>query len=208
MKKKCSKCNVEKELKEFNKCKKYKDGVLKYCKVCKNEVRRKNTALNKDIRNAWKRNYLKNNVEQRKKHLERLKKYNEKTKDKNIIYRRLYEKKRVETDKLFLLRRRIKNSISGAFKRTKNRKNNKTEKILGCSFAEFKKYIELIWEPWMNWNNYGKYNGTLNYGWDLDHIIPVSSSKTEEDIIKLNYYTNFQPLCTYINRVIKKDKNK
>ena len=42
------------------------------------------------------------------------------------------------------------------------------------------------------------------YGWDLDHIIPVSSAKTEEELIKLNLYENFQPLCSKINRDLKK----
>lgn len=56
----------------------------------------------------------------------------------------------------------------------------------------------------MNWNNHGKYNGEYNFGWDIDHIIPLDSAKTEEDIIKLNYYTNLQPLCSYINRVVKR----
>ena len=58
----------------------------------------------------------------------------------------------------------------------------------------------------MNWENYGKYNGTEGFGWDLDHIIPISSAKTEEDVIRLNHYTNLRPLCSYINRVIKRDK--
>ena len=58
----------------------------------------------------------------------------------------------------------------------------------------------------MNWDNYGLYNGELDYGWDLDHIIPISSAKTEEDIIRLNHYTNLQPLCSKTNRDIKKDK--
>jgi hypothetical protein len=66
-------------------------------------------------------------------------------------------------------------------------------------------YIESKFESWMNWDNRGKFNGELNYGWDLDHIVPISSAVTEEDIIKLNHYTNFQPLCSYINRVIKKN---
>ena len=34
----------------------------------------------------------------------------------------------------------------------------------------------------MNWENYGLYNGELNYGWDIDHIIPISSAKTEEEV--------------------------
>lgn len=58
-------------------------------------------------------------------------------------------------------------------------------------------------EPWMTWGNRGLYNGELNYGWDIDHIIP--SAETEEGVIKLNHYTNLQPLCSKVNRDIKKD---
>jgi hypothetical protein len=58
----------------------------------------------------------------------------------------------------------------------------------------------------MNFENYGKYNGELNYGWDIDHIIPSSSAISEEEIIKLNHFSNLQPLCSKINRDIKKDK--
>ena len=57
----------------------------------------------------------------------------------------------------------------------------------------------------MNWENYGLYNGEDNYGWDLDHIIPLSSAKSEEEVIQLNHYTNLQPLCSKVNRFIKKD---
>jgi hypothetical protein len=53
---------------------------------------------------------------------------------------------------------------------------------------------------------YGKYNGELNYGWDIDHIIPLAPAETEEDVIRLNHYTNLQPLCSYTNRYIKKDQ--
>ena len=57
----------------------------------------------------------------------------------------------------------------------------------------------------MNFDNYGKYNGEFNFGWDIDHIIPTSSAKTEEEIIKLNHYTNLKPLCSKINRDIKRN---
>ena len=50
----------------------------------------------------------------------------------------------------------------------------------------------------------GLYNGELNYGWDIDHIIPTHIAKTEEELIGLNHYTNLQPLCSHINRNIKK----
>ena len=79
---------------------------------------------------------------------------------------------------------------------------------LGCSFEEFKIYLESKFEDWMTWENYGLYNGELNYGWDIDHIIPSATAKTEDDIYNLSHYTNLQPLCSKINRDIKKDKIK
>lgn len=57
----------------------------------------------------------------------------------------------------------------------------------------------------MNWENRGLYNGDFDYGWDIDHIIPLSSANNEEDVIKLNHYKNLQPLCSKTNRDIKKD---
>jgi hypothetical protein len=38
----------------------------------------------------------------------------------------------------------------------------------------------------MSLDNHGK--------WHLDHIIPLATATTEEDVIRLNHYTNFQPL--------------
>jgi hypothetical protein len=77
---------------------------------------------------------------------------------------------------------------------------------LGCSFEEFKIYLESKFESWMSWENYGKYNGELNYGWDIDHINPLSNAKTEEEIYNLSHYTNLQPLCSKINRDVKRNK--
>ena len=62
---------------------------------------------------------------------------------------------------------------------------------------------------WMSWSNYGNWNGypkELNAAWDIDHIIPISTAETEEEIIKLSHYTNLQPLCSYTNRHIKSGK--
>ena len=78
--------------------------------------------------------------------------------------------------------------------------------MLGCSFIEFKLYLESKFELWMTWENKGKYNGELNYGWDIDHIIPLSSANSEEELVKLNHFENLQPLCSKMNRDIKKNK--
>jgi hypothetical protein len=100
----------------------------------------------------------------------------------------------------------LNKSIRRSFKNKGIIKSKSISQTLGCSYQDFKLYIESQFEPWMNWDNYGLFNGQLNYGWDLDHIIPKSSAKTEEDILKLNHYTNFKPLCSYTNRYIKKDR--
>ena len=57
----------------------------------------------------------------------------------------------------------------------------------------------------MDWDNKGFYDGELNHGWDIDHIIPLDSAKNEEEIIKLNHYNNLQPLCSKKNII---DKNR
>ena len=113
---------------------------------------------------------------------------------------------KINSDPLYKLKVRTRTLVYCAFKNKTFKKGTKTTNILDCSFKEFKKHIESQFESWMTWDNYGMYNGEFNYGWDLDHIIPISTASTEEDVIKLNHYTNFQPLCSHTNRNIKKDK--
>ena len=86
-------------------------------------------------------------------------------------------------------------------------KAKKTVNILGCTFEEFKRHIESQFESWMNWDNYGNVCETLepNCSWDLDHILPVSLANTEEEVYLLNHWSNFQPLCSFKNRNIKRD---
>jgi superfamily II DNA/RNA helicase len=125
--------------------------------------------------------------------------------EKKAKSNRDYVKNKLATDPLYKLKHYISCSIRQSFKRNGFTKNSRTFIILGCSYDEFKKHIESLWQPWMNWGNYGLYNGTEEYGWDIDHIIPSSSAITEENVYKLNHYSNLQPLCSYINRDIKKD---
>ncbi len=76
--------------------------------------------------------------------------------------------------------------------------------ILGCEIIDFKQHLENQFEPWMTWDNYGLYNGELNYGWDVDHIIPMRDADTIERAYELNHYTNLQPLDSKLNRDIKR----
>ena len=119
---------------------------------------------------------------------------------------RFINKNRRITDPLFKIKNNIRATISISIKYKGFSKNKNTNVIIGLEYEDFIKYLESKFESWMTWDNYGKYNGELNYGWDIDHIIPMSSAKTEDEIYKLNHYTNLQPLCSKTNRDIKKDK--
>lgn len=126
--------------------------------------------------------------------------------DKNRQKANEYKKRRRSEDMVYRISHSLSGSLRNSLKRRGFSKKSQTYKALGCSFYEFKVYIELKFESWMTWENYGKYNGDFNYGWDIDHIIPISSAKNLEDIISLYHYTNLQPLCSKINRDIKMDK--
>jgi len=164
---------------------------------------------NKDKINEYKREYRKNNKEKYKEYYlnskETTDKYMEENRDKIRLVKNKYFRERKKTDILFKIGCSIRCLIGSSFKRKGFRKNSKTSIILGCDFAFFRSYIESKFEDWMTWDNYGKYNGEFNIGWDIDHIVPISSAKSEEEILLLNHYTNLQPLCCKTNREIKKD---
>lgn len=75
---------------------------------------------------------------------------------------------------------------------------NKTFDIVGCSPNYLREHIEKQFLEGMNWENYGF------YGWHIDHKIPLSSAKNEEEILKLFHYTNLQPLWAEEN--LRKNK--
>jgi len=115
-----------------------------------------------------------------------------------------YIREKISKCHITKLKHNIRTSICNSIRKNGYIKINKTEFIIGCSFEDFKLYLESKFEDWMSCDNYGLYNGELNHGWDIDHIIPLSSTKEEEKIIELNHHTNLQPLCSYTNRCIKR----
>jgi len=214
--KSCSKCKIEKEFTSFHKSSRNKIGYRSQCISCENEYKEANKdklkeyfknrvydpsikkeyyLLNKERIKDNYRKYYENNKESK---LEYQKEYQKNNKDKRNSY--LIERR--QNDPLFKLITNVRNLIYNSFYYNGYSKNSKT---LGCSFEELKQHLESKFEPWMNWDNRGLYNGELNYGWDIDHVIPLSSVNEEIDIIKLNHYTNLQPLCSKVNRDIKKD---
>ncbi len=113
----------------------------------------------------------------------------DKVKTKHRKYMNKYKLNRRKIDSLFKFTDNLRNRIRMAFKRISNtKKPNHTFNMIGLSPKETMKYIESKFIGEMSWNNYGR------GGWEIDHIIPLSSAKTKEELIKLCHYTNLQPL--------------
>ena len=167
----CSKCKESKIVTEFSKDKSRSCGLYPSCKECE----RKRFKI-----------YRSKNVEKLKEKYKRDKEKNPNyIKDwhkKNPKYNSQYEKQRRKNDPLFYIRKKVRNRLRDYLKN----KKNKTVDYLGCSFEELKVYLENKFEINMNWDNRNL--------WHIDHIIPLSSAKTEEELYKLCHYTNLQTL--------------
>ena len=58
--------------------------------------------------------------------------------------------------------------------------------FLCCTWTEFALHIERQFLPGMSWENRDQ--------WHLDHLVPISTAKTEADVIELNHFTNLRPM--------------
>lgn len=178
--KKCTKCKLILPITDFHKRGGKEKGYRSLCKSCSN----KNSSLwyskNKVYYNERKSIYRKNN--------------------RNLInttYNKYYIS-RMSNDSIFKMTRNIRSLIRASFKRAVNskyKKSKKTEEILGCSIDYFLTYISSKFKEGMTFDNHGE--------WHIDHIIPISTAKTEVEIIKLNHYTNLQPLWAKDNLIKK-----
>ena len=84
------------------------------------------------------------------------------------------------------LEARIRASIRKAFVQRGGRKGSRLPKILGCSLVFFARHMERQFCEGMSWDRLSEIH--------IDHIIPLATAKTEEDVIRLNHYTNLRPL--------------
>lgn len=174
MTKVCSKCNIEKELDNFSKDSKRSDGYYPSCKKCR-KIYSTNKPYNKDKhdnRKTQQMDYYRKNKEKHSK----------------------YKKDRRITDSLFKLKDNIRSLVGISMRNLGYSKTSKTQDIVGLDYESLKNWLE--------------YSYFLNYGTDyadekveIDHIIPVSTAKTEEEVLKLNHYTNLQYLTPEDNRL-------
>lgn len=179
----CKKCNIEKPFSEFAKSKECKFGIQWTCKVCASN---KTMEWQKDnipkVRKAQKE-YDERNPDKKKARKERHdKKYPEQLKAR----RRRYTNKRIKEDPVFAYIMEIrKKTREYAFKKFTHTGNEFFE-IIGINVQGLREYFESKFLEGMSWDNRSE--------WHIDHIIPISTAKTIEEVEKLSHYTNLQPL--------------
>ena len=188
--KECEKCKEYKLLSEFHRKIAAPFGVGSACKACRNECDKQYRQQNKERISEQKKQHYQQNQERIS---EQQKQYRERNKERVYERTNKYAKQRKQTDPLFKMRCNLRTLIGNSIKKQGYTKSSRTYKILGCDLETFKKHIERQFTKGMTWNNHGE--------WHYDHVIPISSGQTEEELIKLNHYSNFQPLWAEDNRI-------
>ncbi len=211
----CKSCCITKLVNEFSIRKDSKDGYRNDCKICNSNRTKKYYENNKEIINIKTKIWQSKNKSKVKKNMDlfKLKNPNYKKNYDLVNRKKINErnKNRRNNDIHFKVKENIRTLIKNSLTYKGIKKNQKSIEILGCSHDEFRIHLESRFIEWMNWDNYGNpKDGILeiNKTWDIDHIIPTTTAKTEEELIKLNHFTNLQPLCSYYNRITKRAKIK
>lgn len=214
MEKVCTKCGELKDTSMFYKQRRGKYGVRSICKSCGNKMQKEwRNPLSEERLfelKKYQKEWAQNNRDKTRNNFKKWRDNNtELHKEKNRIFSREHKdenairvnNKRAK-DPIFKLGMNIRCLIRNSFKRVNNvtaRKAQRTEQILGCSVEYFMEYLQSKFIEGMSFKNHGV------YGWHIDHIKPLATAKTEQDIYTLNHYSNFQPLWAQDN-LKKKDK--
>lgn len=166
----CSKCKKFKQLNEFAKRKDTKSGFRKDCKVCC-----------KARFMEWYENNSENVIA-------KAYKWAKTNSHRRTEINNKYATRRRRTDESFLLSCRLRNRVRESLKNVGSSKSTSTAQIVGLSGKELLNYL---WDKFEI--NYGLPRNLIGLSQvHIDHIIPLASVKTEEQILKLNHYTNLQ----------------
>lgn len=211
--KQCSICGKTKPYSEFHKQASSSDGFGCWCKPCKSVKKRQQYLANRDAVLARVARYRKSNPEKvalakAAARLKRIDAYKEKSRQRyrsnrdaaikrQAEYRRRnwtavlarntkYKRDRLRSDPLFRLEYAVRNRTFVAFRDKGYGKKSRTRDLIGCDWSELMAHMQSLFSPGMTMENYGQ--------WHVDHIVPLSSAKTEDELIALCHYTNLQPL--------------
>lgn len=196
----CSKCNVEKKICEFHRWKFGPNGYKRECKECRKDETK--TYYNKNNEKVKLRvsKYRKLNPEKVK---EVKQKIYERDKDRILLVNKIYRKNnrkklnehqnnRKLNDPIFKLKHNMNSRMKIFMKSNNITKQNRTFDIVGCTPEYLKEHLEKQFTEGMSWERLGREI-------HIDHIIPLSSAKNEEEVYKLCHYSNLQPLWAIDN---------
>lgn len=180
MNRKCNVCKLTKVIDDFFPSSKYK-GKQYYrgeCKECtKLELRSESGQKSQEkYRKSEKGKIAKSSYKKRREYR---------------IQQTEYEMTRYYKDPLYRCKRVLRARLTSALDAKQWTKRSKFKQYIGCSLEELKVHLESLFTEGMTWENQGK--------WHIDHIVPLSSAKTEEEMYKLCHYTNLQPLWALDN---------
>lgn len=188
----CKTCFETKDINSFGVRKDSTSGYRNECKKCRSGKSKIHYNKNKEV--------ILSKIDKEKKRkydLHYRREYVLNNRDKvNESQRKTYNKYKHEPMKRLISNVRAR--VRASFSVKKWNKNNKTKEILGCDFDVLYNHIESKFTNGMCWSKIGSEI-------HIDHIIPLATAKTKEDIFKLNHYTNLQPLWASDN--LKKGSN-
>ena len=70
--------------------------------------------------------------------------------------------------------------------------DSETAEFIGCTYVTYMVHLSKQFVKGMNFEN--------KKDWEVDHIIPISSAKTKDEILVLSKFTNLRPLWRKDNR--------
>lgn len=227
----CSKCKVEKELSEFNKDRRARNGLQSKCKSCEKEYSEANKERikerkkeyyksNKERINESRKEYYQANKEYFKKYREEWYQTNkEKLKERYKEYRQANKERKKEIDKKYRQDnkerineyRRNRKQTDPLFKMRCNLASRTSKVFKRQGYRKTSKTQEMLGVDWEVCKAHIERQFTKGMNWDnqgewhIDHIIPLASANNEVELKKLCHYTNLQPLWAEEN-LSKSDK--
>lgn len=93
---------------------------------------------------------------------------------------------RRKTDPVKAMQARLSRLHRHALSQVSAVKNSRTFEQLGYTAEQFVIHIERQFPKGMGWHNMSL--------WQIDHIIPISRAKTEQDVVALNQLSNLRPM--------------
>ena len=106
---------------------------------------------------------------------------------------------RLKLDPLYKLKTVLRSRLC---KLLYSNRTKSTMEGLGCSLNDLKLHIESLFQEGMSWENWSY------RGWHIDHIVPLSQGRSENEIIRLQYYTNLRPMWASDNMSKSDSKTK